>query len=83
MKIKEGNPVKSVLTGKIYKIKTTRDWIVTLESLDGSSQVLTEKSNLNLFYEKVENLRTHQIFRIEIWATFESQPNQEITEVMQ
>ena len=47
--------VKSILTGKIYKIRTTRDWIAILESLDGSSQVLTEKSILNLFYEKVEN----------------------------
>ncbi len=58
MTIKEKDLVKSVLTGKIYEIKTTRDSIVILESLDGSSQVLTEKSNLNLFYEKVENLKT-------------------------
>ncbi len=58
MTIKEKDLVKSVLTGKIYEIKTTRDPIVILESLDGSSQVLTEKNNLNLFYEKVENLKT-------------------------
>ena len=58
MKIKEDDVLKSILTGKIYKIRTTRDWIAILESLDGSSQVLTEKSNLNLFYEKVENLKT-------------------------
>ena len=45
MTIKEEDLVKSVLTGKIYEIKTTRDSIVILESLDGSSQVLTEKSN--------------------------------------
>ena len=55
MTIKEGDLVKSVLTGKIYRIKNTRDWIAILESLEGSSQVLTEKSNLDLFYEKVEN----------------------------
>ena len=53
MTIKEGDLVKSVLTGKIYKIKNVRDWMAILESFEGSSQVLTEKSNLNLFYEKV------------------------------
>jgi hypothetical protein len=58
MKIKEEDVLKSVFTGKIYKIKTTRDQIVILESLDGSSQVLTERSNLNLFYENVENVKT-------------------------
>jgi hypothetical protein len=60
MEIKEEDVLKSVLTGKIYKIKTTRDQIVILESLDGSSQVLTERSNLKWFYEKtdVENSKT-------------------------
>ncbi len=58
MKIKEGDLVKSALTGKIFKIKTKREWIVILDSLDGSSQVFTEKSNLSFFYEKVENKKT-------------------------
>jgi hypothetical protein len=60
MKIKEEDVLKSILTGKIYKIKTTRDPIVILESLDGLSQVWTERSNLIWFYEKtdVENLKT-------------------------
>ncbi len=58
MKFKEGDLVKSVLGGKIYKIKNTRDSIVTLDSLDGSSQVLTEKNNLNLFYEDLKDLKT-------------------------
>ncbi len=57
MKFKEGDLVKSVLTGKIYKIKLTGDWIVTLDSLDGSSQVVTEKSNLDLFYKDLRNLK--------------------------
>ena len=56
--MKEGNLVKSILTGKIYKIKNIIDWIAILESLEGSSQVLTEKSNLNLFYEKVAAFKT-------------------------
>jgi len=58
MKFKEGDLVKSVLSGKIYKIENTRDSIVTLDSLDGSSQVLTEENNLNLFYEGLKNLKT-------------------------
>jgi len=58
MTMKEGNLVKSILTGKIYKIKNIIDWIAILESLEGSSQVLTEKSNLNLFYEKVAAFKT-------------------------
>ena len=58
MAIKEGDLVKSILTGKIYKIKTATDWIAILESLEGSSQVLMEKSNLNLFYEKVAAFKT-------------------------
>ncbi len=50
--------VKSVLSGTIYKIKHTSDSVVTLDSLDGSSQVLTEKNNLYLFYEDLKNLGT-------------------------
>ncbi len=53
--IREGEKRRSILTGKIYEVKTVEDWSVVLESLDGSSQVLTEKGNLNLFYEQVEN----------------------------
>ena len=64
MTIKEKDLVKSVLTGKIYEIKTTRDSFVILQSLDGSSQVLTERSNLKWFYEKtdVENSKTPSDF---------------------
>jgi len=62
MTMKEGNLVKSILTGKIYKIKNVSDWMAILESFEGSSQVLTEKSNLNLFYEKVEDLKTQSDF---------------------
>ncbi len=56
--IREGEKRRSILTGKIYEVKTVEDWSVVLESLDGSSQVLTEKGNLNLFYEQVENEET-------------------------
>ncbi len=53
--IMEGEKRRSILTGKIYEVKIVEDWSVLLESLDGSSQVLTEKDNLRLFYKKAEN----------------------------
>ena len=49
--IREGEKKRSILTGKIYEVKTVEDWSVVLESLDASSQVLTEKDNVKLFYE--------------------------------
>ena len=53
--IREGEKTRSILTGRVYKVKTIEDRSVVLESLDGSSQVWTEKSNLKLFYEEAEN----------------------------
>lgn len=50
-----GDRLKSVLTGKVYEVKMVKGMSVVLESEDRRSQVLTEKGNLNLFYEKVEN----------------------------
>jgi hypothetical protein len=52
---KEGEKRRSILTGKVYQVKAIKDRLVVLGSLDGSSQVWTEKDNLKLFYEKVEN----------------------------
>ncbi|MGQ9648305.1 MAG: hypothetical protein ACUVWO_17405 [Thermodesulfobacteriota bacterium] len=49
--IKKGVKLKSLFTGKIYGVKAIRDRMVVLESENGSSQVLTEKSNLDLFYQ--------------------------------
>ena len=45
---------RSILTGKIYRVKAIDDWSVILESLDGSSEVCTESDNLKLFYENLE-----------------------------
>ena len=53
--IRNGDKMESLLTGKLYQVKTIKEWSVVLESLDGSTQVYTEKDNLKLFYEKVEN----------------------------
>jgi hypothetical protein len=50
-----GDRLKSILTGKVYEVKMVKGMSVLLESEDRRSQVLTEKGNLNLFYEKVEN----------------------------
>jgi len=55
MNMREGDKVKSDLTGKVYEVKTIKDRSAVLESLDGSSQVCTERGNLKLFYKKVEN----------------------------
>jgi hypothetical protein len=55
MTMKKGDRIRSNLTDKVYKVKIIKDRMVVLESEDGSNQVLTEKENLKLFYEKVEN----------------------------
>jgi hypothetical protein len=53
--IKEGDKRKSILTGKVYRVKTLKDLSAVLESLDGSSLVITEQDNLKLFYEDIED----------------------------
>ena len=55
MEVREGDRIKSILTEKIYEVKTIKDQAVVLQSLDGSNQVWTERGNLKLFYEKVES----------------------------
>ncbi len=52
--IGQGEKRRSILTGKVYKVKAIDDWSVILESLDGSSEVCTEWDNLKLFYENSE-----------------------------
>jgi ABC-type Na+ transport system ATPase subunit NatA len=51
-----GEIFKNSLTGKVYEVTRILDEIIILHSLNGLNQVLTEKENLNLFYEKVRNL---------------------------
>ncbi len=48
-----GTIFKSKLTGSTYELRKTTDRMVILHSLDGLSQILTGKENLNLFYEAV------------------------------
>lgn len=54
MMVREGDRIRSILTEKVYEVKTTKGWVVVLQSLDGSNQVWTEIGNLKLFYKKVE-----------------------------
>jgi hypothetical protein len=47
-----GEKVRSVVTGKVYRIRLVGDRMAVLESEDKSNQVLTTTDNLKLFYEK-------------------------------
>ncbi len=59
-----GEVFKSILTGKRYLVRMRKGLYVVLESEDKTSQILTEKGNLNLFYEKVENEARPQDFKM-------------------
>ena len=52
--VRKGDKMESILTGRCYQVKTIKEWAAVLESLDGSTQILTEKGNLELFYRTVE-----------------------------
>ena len=60
--LRERDRIRSILTDQIYEVKTINDWSVVLESLDGASQVWTEKNNLSLFYKKIEGERNVRNF---------------------
>ena len=53
MIVTERDRFKSLLTQKNYNVKLIKDYSVILESEDGSSQVLTNEENLQLFYKKI------------------------------
>jgi hypothetical protein len=57
MKTKDGDTLKNLLNGKCYKVKRIVKSMAVLQSEDGQSQILTEVENLNLFYEKMEDIR--------------------------
>jgi hypothetical protein len=48
---------KNILTDtdREFVVKSIMDWMVVLESSDKSSQVLTEKESLRLFYKRIES----------------------------
>jgi hypothetical protein len=47
-----GDKFKSIITGATYVVKKIKDKMVVLERLDKKSQILTELSNLKLFYKR-------------------------------
>ncbi len=49
-----GDKFKSILTGATYVVKKIKDKMVVLERLNKKSQLLTELSNLKLFYKREE-----------------------------
>lgn len=50
MTLNEGNRLKNILTGKVYKVKKiNKNWVL-LQAQDGSSQVLTGKMGLKFMY---------------------------------
>jgi hypothetical protein len=50
--IHESDRFRSRITGDVYEVKKIVDKMVVLESLNGTSQVLTELNNIALFYEE-------------------------------
>jgi hypothetical protein len=50
--VKNGDKFKSTFTGQVYGVKKIRDSMVLLEAENGSTEVLTEKKSLELFYKK-------------------------------
>jgi PilZ domain len=49
-----GNKFKSIITGATYVVKKIRDKMVILERHNKKSQLVTELSNLKLFFKKEE-----------------------------
>ena len=49
-----GNKFKSIITGATYVVKKIKDRMVVLERHNNKSQLLTELSNLKLFYKREE-----------------------------
>jgi len=47
----ENDRFRSKITGNVYEVKKIVNNMIILESLNGTSQILTEQSNLALFYE--------------------------------
>jgi hypothetical protein len=48
----EKDKFRSKITGRVYNVKKIVDEMIVLESVNGTSQVLTELNNIALFYER-------------------------------
>jgi hypothetical protein len=47
----ESDRFRSKITGNVYEVKKIVDKMIVLESLNGTSQILTDLNNIPLFYE--------------------------------
>lgn len=57
MTIEVKDRIKSNFTGKLFKVKLIKNGWAVLEQEGGPSQVLTDRANLNLFFERVGERR--------------------------
>ena len=57
-----GDRLRSNLTGTMYKVKVIKGRLVVLETEDGSTQMLTGKDSLKLFYKKIEKVKRKKCF---------------------
>ncbi len=48
----ESNRFKSKITGNVYEVRKIVNQRIVLESLSGTTQVLTDLGNIALFYER-------------------------------
>ena len=48
----EADRFRSKITGNVYQVKKIVDQMIVLETLNGTSQVLTELNSIALFYER-------------------------------
>jgi len=48
----ESDRLRSKITGNVYEVKKIVNEMIVLESLNGTSQILTELNNIALFYER-------------------------------
>jgi len=48
----ESDRFRSKITGNVYEVKKIVNKMIVLESLNGTSQVVTEFNNVALFYER-------------------------------
>jgi hypothetical protein len=56
MATQESDRFRSKITGNVYEVKKIVNNMIVLESLNGTSQILTELNNLALFYESVQKM---------------------------
>ena len=57
METKQGDKVKSVLSGEDYTIKRIVNDMVVLESSNGRKQIMTQLDSLRIFYKKKEEAK--------------------------